>query len=273
MRKLIVSYNNYTDMNRRALVGTVAIVLAFIGVTSMFLLPLSVDSTDSPVELGESESYITSGEISAENDGVLVAHEGTVLADDDAHLTFEYGNRTIEHVYDDGTIYTKYETNATDEAWIESIGSTDAEERHFGEHQDRVVRITEENGTVDSSDMTFVRTQTSHHLQNLEYEQGNEQDDRTVYVPSSTWTTVNTETMHATPEAGELSVDTETGVLREASLRYQLTNASSYGESLLRLGETTTIDVRYEYDPDPTIDDIETPAWVDQCVENDRCEF
>ncbi|ELZ01553.1 hypothetical protein C482_07254 [Natrialba chahannaoensis JCM 10990] len=248
-------------------------MLVFVGVASLFLLPLSGDSTDRPVELGESESYVTSGEISTESDGLLVAHEGTVIADDNAHLTFEYGNRTVERVYDDGTVYTKYETTVTDKDWIESIGPTDAEERHFGEHQDRVVRITEENGTVDSSDMTFVRIQTSHHLRNLEYGQGDEQGDRTVYAPSSTWTTVNTETMHASPTAGKLSVDTETGVLREASLQYQLTNASSYGEYLLRLGETTTVDLRYEYDPNPDIDDIETPTWIDQCVENDHCEF
>ncbi|MFP8888317.1 hypothetical protein ACLI4U_00910 [Natrialbaceae archaeon A-CW2] len=262
-------------MNRWVLIGIVAILLVFAGVATTFVLPLSVDSTGGPFELGQSESYVSSGKISTDEVGLLIAHEATVLADDDAHLTFEYENRTVEQFYDDGTVYTKYEGHVDDEEWMASTEPTDVEEVYFGEHEDRFVRITTENGTVDSSSshMLFVRMETRHLLSVPAYERVNEQGDRTGYAPSSTWTKMESGTMRATPESGELSVDTETGVLREASLRYQLTEASSYGEYLLRPGNTTTVNVQYEYDPGPSVDDIETPAWVEQCVENDHCEF
>ncbi|AXR78031.1 hypothetical protein [Natrarchaeobaculum sulfurireducens] len=259
-------------MNRWVLIGIVAILLVFVGVATTFVLPLSVDSTSGPFEFGQSDSYVSSGEISAENERLLVVHEATVL-DDEAHFTFEYENGTVEQFYDDGTVYTKYEGHVDDEEWMASTEPTDAEEVYFGEHEDRFVRITEENGTVDPSEMQFVRVQTGGHLDNPEYEHVEEQDNRTVYEPSSTWTTFNTGTRHVSPKSGKLSVDRETGVLREASLRYQLTGASSYGEYLLRPGNTTTVNVQYEYDPGPSVDDIETPTWVEQCVENDHCEF
>ncbi|RQH03550.1 hypothetical protein EA472_01885 [Natrarchaeobius oligotrophus] len=250
-------------------------MLVFVVVGSLFVLPLSVDQTDGPVEMGSSETFVSSGEIWVDSDELLVKHNVTVLEENEAHGTFETSNGTIETVSANGTIYKKYETSIDDKDWVEQREPTDAEKVHFGQHQDRVVMITKENRTqTDPLGMQFIFDQIRYLATLPEYDRVDEEADRVVYEPTSAWTEdAAGEMIHVTPEAGELSVDTETGVLREASLQYEGTDVSSYGEYLLRTGESAEIRVEYEYEPDTDVEDIEAPDWVTECVKNDRCEF
>lgn len=261
------------DLNRNWLFGAVAILLVLAVVTALFVFPLSPGSTDAPFELSSAEPYVSSGAISDEDDGLLIAHEATVLADDEAHLSFEYENGTVDQFYDNGTVYTKHETHVDNEDWMDSTAPDEAEVIHAEQHGETLVRITSERDTVGHGEMTFVRSQTRHLLAATEYEQVDERDGLTVYEPSSTWTELDSQTIRVSPESGQLGIDQQTGILREASVRLTLTDSSSYGEYFFRESNSSTVDIQYEYDPDPDIEAVETPMWVEQCVEGNRCEF
>lgn len=260
-------------MRRRYIGGGLLVVLLVAGV-ALFTLPQSVGSSDGPFEHGDSEQFVSSGVISVDGE-LLIGHEATVLADDNAHLRFEYRNGTVEYVYDGGTVYSKYETNSDGEEWLESRRSADTEVVHSGEHGDRLVLITKDEGTLDSSELGFVRATTIRALMLPEYERLEDRSDanQTVYAPSSAWIKSDDTLSRVEPESGELRTDRETGVLRGASLELSMTDASSYGEYLLKNDEDGTMTVTYEYDPNPELEDVDTPDWVGECVENNRCEF
>lgn len=260
-------------MDKRFLFVGVVILLVASGTVVLFSFPLNTNPSDGPVELGDSDEFVSTGHISGE-DRLLVRHDATVL-EDTAHIVLEYQNGTVESVYHDGVVYTKHKTHIDNDDWFERNHPDTAAVIHSGEHQDRLVRITKENETFDSSEMRAVRSMIYSGLSSVDYEKAGEQSDpsRFVYTPESTWVKLGSDTQRISPKTGELKTDAETGVVRKASLRATVTEASSYGEYLFFSDEGDILDVQYEYDPEPDRDQLEKPSWFKQCVKNDQCDF
>ncbi|WP_226480392.1 hypothetical protein [Natrinema amylolyticum] len=262
-------------MKRKYLVVGVLVTLLVAGVGALFLFPLDTTSTEVPFEYGDSEQSASSGEIRVDGE-LFVAHEATVLGPDAAHVTHEYEQVTTEYFYEDGRVYTKYTTTADeDRESIRSDLETDDDVVHYGHHEDRVVLVTEGQGTYDGGNLRSTRSITTRPLMSLNYDQVEDgsDGDYAVYEPSSAWVKLNRSLTRIDPERGDVRTDPETDVLRSMSLELSLTQASSYGEYLLQREPDGSIHVEYEYDPDPEPTTLETPDWVEQCVENDDCEF
>ncbi|NGM70867.1 hypothetical protein G6M89_17980 [Natronolimnobius sp. AArcel1] len=260
-------------MDSRFLFVGVVILLAVLGLVVLFSVPLGIDHSEGPVVLGDSEEFVSAGQISSE-DQLLVRHDATVT-NDTAHTVLEYENGTVESVYRDGVVYTKHVTHVDNEDWFERNEPATAEIIHSGEYQDRFIRISKENGTFDSSEIGSVRSMTYSGLSSADYEKTGEQSDpaRIVYSPESTWMKLGSDTQRISSKSGDLKTDPETGIVRTASLRVTVTEVSSYGEFLFFSDDGDILDVQYEYDPEPDIDQVEKPSWFRQCVENDQCEF
>lgn len=257
-------------------VGIVVIFLLLaVGIGALFLFPLGVTPTELPFEHGDSEQFASSGVVRVDG-ALLVGHEATVLGSDAAHLTFEYEQVTREYVYEDGQVYTKYTTTADESR--ESIRSsleTDDHVVHYGQHGDRVVLVAQGQGTYDGDRLRSVRAMTVQVLSLPAYEQVEDGSNSryAVYEPSSAWVKTNGSLTRVDPMRGDVRTDPETDVLRSALLEASLTHTSSYGGYLLQREPDGSVHVEYEYDPDPKPTTLETPDWVDQCVENDDCEF
>lgn len=262
-------------VKREYVVAGVIGTLLVVGVGALFLFPLGPTQTEAPFEHGESEQSASSGEIKV-NGTLFVGHEATVLGPEAAHLAFEYEQVTTEYFYEDGRMYTKYTTTADEDR--ESIRSSlefGGEVVHYGHHGDRVVLVAEGQGTYDGGRLRDVRATTIRPLRLPAYEQvadGNG-GDIAVYEPSSAWVRADRSLTRVDPERGEVRTDPETDVLRSASLNLSLTHTSSYAGYLMQREPDDSISVEYEYNPNPEPSTLETPDWVEQCVENDDCEF
>jgi len=262
-------------MKREYLVVGVVVTLLVAGVGALFLFPLDTTPTEEPFEYGDSEQFASSGVVTVDGE-LLVGHEATVLGPDAAHVTLEYEQATTEYFYEDGRVYTKYTTTADeDRESIQSFLETDDAVVHYGNHGDRVVLVAEGQGTYDGGDLRSARAVTTRPLMSPAYEQVEDgsDGDYAVYEPSSAWVKADRSLTRFDPERGYVRTDPETDVLRSASFELSLTEASSYGGYLLQREPDGSIHVEYEYNPDPEPTTLETPDWVEQCVENDDCEF
>ncbi|WP_247730804.1 hypothetical protein [Halovivax limisalsi] len=262
-------------MKRKYLVAGVIGVLLVVGVGALFCFPLGPTPTEAPFEHGDSERFASSGAVNVDGT-LLVGHEATVLGPDAAHLTFEYERTTIEYVYEDGRVYTKYTTTADeDRESIRSSLATDGEVVHYGHHGDRVVLVAEGQGTYDGGHLRSTRAMILRPLNLPAYERVADGTDGAyaVYEPSPAWVTADRSLTRVDPERGSVRTDPETDVLRSASLEVSLSHTSSYGEYLLQREPDGSISVEYEYDPEPEPTTLEPPDWVEQCVETEDCEF
>lgn len=265
-------------MRRQILVSGVVVLLVVSGTIALFVFPVSPERNNDPVELGDSETFVSTGHISVE--GKLLERHEAMVGENTAHLVFEYMNGTREVVSHDGVVYTKYEAHVDNEDWFERTKTDDAEVIYSGEQEDQLIRVMKQNATpesergVVSSEMRSTRSMIFSGLRTVDYEIVGAQNEssRTVYKPESRWEKTTSDTYRNSPESGELRVDSETEIVRTASLRVTVTEASSYGEYLLRSSNSETLEVQYEYDPDPVEKDIEKPEWVVQCLENDQWE-
>lgn len=262
-------------MKREYLVVGVIGTLLVVGVGALFIVPLDATPAEAPFEHGDSEQFASSGAVRVDGE-LVVGHEATVIGPEAAHVTLEYERATTEYVYEGGRVYAKYATTADeDRESIRSSLETDGDVVHYGHHGDRVVLVTEGQGTYDGGHLRSVRAMTIRPLLFPAYERvedGTDGDDA-VYEPSASWVRADRSSTRVDPEGGDVRTDPETDVLRSASLEVSMTQASSYGGYLLQREPGGSIFVEYEYDPDPEPTSLETPDWVEQCVENDDCEF
>lgn len=255
-------------------VGVIAISL--LGAAgALVLFPLGPTAAEAPYEFGHSEQFASSGTLSADGD-LLVDHEATVLGPDAAHVTLEFERATTEYVYEDGAVYTKHATTAEeDRESIQSSLQTDGDVVHYGTHGNRTVLVTDGEGSYDDGHLRFVRTATVRSLTLPAYEQvaGGSDSEHAVYEPTPAWVRYDGSLVRVDPEAGAVRTDPETGLLRSASLDLSLTHTSSWGGYLLQRDPDGSIHVAYEYDPEPDQSTLESPDWVEQCVQTDDCEF
>lgn len=262
-------------MQREYLVAVVIGTLLVVGVGALFLFPLGPTQTAAPFEHGETEQSASSGVL--RTDGTLfIGHEATVLGPEAAHLMIEYDQVTTEYLYEDGRVYTKYTTTADgDRESIRSSLEFADDVVHYGHHGDRAILVAAGQGTYDGGKLRDVRATTYRSLTLPAYEQVADGSDggADVFEPSSAWVRADRSLTRVDPEEGEVRTDPETDVLRSASLELSLTHTSSWGGYLLHGEPDDSIFVEYEYDPDPERSGLQSPEWVEQCVENDVCEF
>ncbi|MFP8888179.1 hypothetical protein ACLI4U_00190 [Natrialbaceae archaeon A-CW2] len=94
---------------------------------------------------------------------------------------------------------------------------------------------------------------------------GTKGDEIVVYEPVNQWAGQ----YRFTDAEGSIATDSDSDVVREASVTYTQTEATTYFEYVT--GDREKRAYEYEYTPDADVN-LETPTWVEACIYDDDCE-
>ena len=253
------------------LVGGCVLLLTCFGI--LFSYPFGTGPTEATFKTTDSEEFVSSGSVSIESQ-LHAEFEATVSRGDTAHIHIihDHGSYGIERYYRGDYQYNKYVSATSDEEWIDArLTGSDVEVIHREDSGERLVLITKEyaNSETIGSDHALVFET----LQLTDYTKASDASDSVnqEYTPKDVWAQAGSEEYRITDSTGYMITEQETNVLKEASVAFTYTEASWYGDYLTNDGYQ--IEVEYKYDSEPGIDEVEPPAWVEHCVDNDDCEL
>lgn len=243
-----------------AIVSVIVMALAF-------TYPFSAESPEPDFHTANPETYSTTGTVSIEG-GMELDHESTVL-DDEAHIkrSGREGARTTEQYYRNGTLYSKYVVDPQEKDWFNHQKDQDREIHYSEREETQLVLITEEDSQRPP---THIGSHVVGYLRMGYYEVDTENSDGeyTTYRPQNAWIE-HDYSYRITDAIGSVKVDSETGTVSTASVEFDLTEASSYVGYLRN--DSVAMQFEYTLHPEPAIDQLEPPEWIEACVYAKEC--